>query len=438
MDKILEKAYRLWSNADSFRTRRERYKNYTYGDQWCDPVKDRGGRWLREDDYLRKCGGTPLSNNLIRQLVKSIIGRYRSLARESALYSAPATAPLARRNALVELDSREFEEFLISGCAVQRITPENTGGKTDVRVENVDPRMFFVNPYRDPRGWDITLTGMLHDMSMPEIINRFAEGSRARARRLTELFGGLGDFYTESIVLGEGNGPIEFFRSSDDDRHRVIEVWSHEGHGKGPDAARLDFAWHCRWFAPDGTVLAEYTSTYAHGSHPFAIKLYPLTDGEVHSFVEDVIDNQRYINRLMVLLDKMLATSAKGVLLFPLNQLPANYTWKEVTEVWAQTDGVLPITGNGTTLPHQLITNPGNSSAYQLLQTQLSLFDSISGVNGALLGRTDGTTRGAAMYDSQVQNGTIALADIFESFESFAAMRNEKALATLPSSSREH
>ena len=185
--------------------------------------------------------------------------------------------------------------------------------------------------------------------------------------------------------------------------------------------------WHCRWMAPDGTLLAEYESPYKHRQHPYAVKFYPLTDGEVHSFVEDVIDQQRAVNRLIVLIDKIMATSAKGVLLFPADQMVESMSWDQVTERWAQADGVIPITGRGEHLPQQVMTNPGASGAYQFLQLQMKLFDDIAGVGDALLGRTSTTARGAEMLDAQLRNATIALADIFDTFVSFVQERTAKA-----------
>ena len=43
-------------------------------------------------------------------------------------------------------------------------------------------------------------------------------------------------------------------------------------------------------------------------------KAYPFIDGEIHSFVADVIDQQRYTNRLITLNDWVIRASAKGVL----------------------------------------------------------------------------------------------------------------------------
>ncbi len=39
---------------------------------------------------------------------------------------------------------------------------------------------------------------------------------------------------------------------------------------------------------------------------------YPMIDGEIHSFVEDIIDQQHNINWLMTLNDRMLSQAAKG------------------------------------------------------------------------------------------------------------------------------
>ena len=100
------------------------------------------------------------------------------------------------------------------------------------------------------------------------------------------------------------------------------------------------------------------------------LRLYPLTDGEIHPFVEDVIDQQRYINRLIMMIDKMMASAAKGVLLFPVDQLPEDMKWEEVFDTWARSDGVIPITGRGTSLPQQVVTPTDGVGAYRLLELQ--------------------------------------------------------------------
>lgn len=209
-----------------------------------------------------------------------------------------------------------------------------------------------------------------------------------------------------------------------------LRSWTLDCREKGADSSSdFDFVWHCRFIAPDGSLLSEYDSPYAHGMHPFVVKFYPLTDGEVHPFVEDVIDQQRHINRLIVMIDKMMTTAAKGVLLFPTDQLVEGMGWERVTDVWAHSDGVIPITGRGQHLPQQVVTNTANSGAYRLLEMQMKLFDDISGVGDALLGRRTTGVNGAELLETQVRNATIALSDIFESFTAFTLARNDKALS---------
>lgn len=423
---LLKSAYAAWSGASDLRQRRARYKRYTYGDQWSDIVYDDEGRAVREDVYLTMSGKRPMINNLIRQLVKSIVGRYRALANDEKRYADD----LARRNCLAEVDSRLLEEFLISGCAVQRVVHEYRFGRRDVWVDNVDLRRFFVNRFRDPRGWDINLVGMLHDMSFPELIRRFGAGSKRRVQELRHIFSDIhsqGSFAAE--VLGEPGADVDFFVPAHCGMCRVVEVWTLDGRLCEGSGGKVDVStrWHCRWMALDGTILSEYDSPFRHGEHPFVVKFYPLTDGEVHSFVEDVIDQQRSINRLIVLIDKIMSASAKGVLLFPADQLPENVKWSDVTERWARADGVIPITGRGNYLPQQVSSAGSDAGAYQLLQLQMKLFDDISGVNDALLGRGTGNARGIEMLESQLTNATIALADLFDTFGSFTQARDSKA-----------
>lgn len=425
-------AFRAYIAAEPLRRARRRHKRYTYGDQWSDIIDDPASGPVPERTLIERSGRRPQTNNLIRRLVKSIVGRYRTSAAEDSRYTSDPTS-VDVRNSLPELDARLLEEFIISGCAIQRIVAEPRFRGDGVWIDNVDPRAFFANKFCDPRGWDIELIGMLHDMTFPELVNRFAGGKTAREEELRRLYAPESAPDMPDMTIGEAlDGGGSFYRSADPNRFRVIEVWSFDARKDAdPDCASRSFAWHCRWLAPDGTVLSEYDSPYAHRSHPFAVKFYPLTDGEIHSFVEDVIDQQKAINRLMVQIDHIMATSAKGVLLFPLDQKPADIDWRDISERWAQPDGVIPVTGRGAQMPSQVVTNTSSTGAYQLLQLQMKLFEDVSGVSEALLGKGLTGARGSELYESQLRNATVALADLFDSFSSFIEERNDKAADTL-------
>lgn len=419
---VFRRAYAAWNACSDVRQRRERCKRFTYGDQWGDIVVNNRGEYVVEGQYIEQSGKRPYTNNLIRQLVKSVVGRYRTLARQEGYYSGSVGA-LARRNALPELDARALEEFLISGCAIQRVAYERRWGGNGVWVDNVDPRLFFVNSFKDPRGWDIDLVGMLHDMPLAELINRYAGGDSSRATELKRIYSGL----DAEVSIGAGPQALSFHVCSEHGRCRVVEVWTFDSRPISDKSSDAEFCWHCRNFAPDGSLLAEYDSPYAHRTHPFVVKFYPLTDGEVHSFVEDVLDQQKFINRLIVTLEHITACSAKGVLLYPLDQLPNGIKLDDISRTWAQADGLIPITGRGNMVPQQVNSTGSGAGAYQLLDMQMKLFEQVSGVGSALMGRSV-HARGADMLECEVQNATTSLADLFESFRSFTLLRNEKAL----------
>lgn len=419
---VISAARRAYDAQHDLRQRRQRYKRFTYGDQWGDMVRDRAGALVREGDLMAAGGRQPLTNNLIRRLVKTIVGRWRTIAAESRRYDDPALH--AQANALAEIDARMLEEFLISGCAIQRVSHSETGDG-GVRVDNVSPRDFFVNAFRDPRGHDIRLAGMLHEMTPIELAARFGSGDAARIAMLlhrAQAIAGGDDAAIPADLLAASNGDEDFMHARPG-YCRVLEVWTLDS-AMNPECTAIAMGWHCRWLLPDGTLLAEYHSPYSHRSHPFAIKYYPLTDGEVHSFVEDVVEQQKYINRLIVLIDKMMGASAKGVLLFPITQKPSVVTWEEIAERWSRTDGVIPINGRGEDMPTQVAGNGADAGAHQLLSLELKLFEDVSGVSNALLGQTSNGNGGAGLFDAQVRNSTIALADIFDTFESFLGDRD--------------
>ncbi len=466
---VLTACYKAWQSGTDMRQRRNRYKLYTYGEQWGDLVDDGTGRLVPEGVLASRMGKKPLTNNLIRQLVKSVVGRFRN-----AIAQVPKdgkTKAVAESNHLDELDSRLLEEFLISGCAIQRVGKEVRRQGRGVWVDNVNPRRFFVNTFSDPRSWDIELIGMLHDMSFQELLMRFSHGHRDKAIKLRQIYSTDIEMQIASMssMLGASlTDNLEFFRAPQG-KCRVIEAWTLECSerlrchdrenaryyvtdtnmretiesenqnrhkaGRKPIETRWELVehWHCRYLTPTGEVIHEETP--ATGQHPFAVKFYPLTDGEIHSFVEDVIDQQRYVNRLITLIDHIMGSSAKGVLLFPEDQLPASMTWEHIANNWSACNGIIPYEPKaGLPGPQQITSKNTDIGAYELLSLEMKLLEDVSGVNGALQGKNASATTSATLYESQIRNATIALTDLFETFASFRRQRDNlvKRLDTPP------
>ena len=95
---VLQAAYKAWSSAHALRSSRLRNKRFTYGDQWSDVVRDRNGRSMTEWQRYSEDGAmSPITNNVLRQLVKTIVGRFRSQHmatedREQRVEQRPCTA----------------------------------------------------------------------------------------------------------------------------------------------------------------------------------------------------------------------------------------------------------------------------------------------------------------------------------------------------------
>lgn len=467
---VFAAAHDAWCSGAPLRKARSRFKDFTYGRQWGDMIVTPSGHTMTEGEYSRVSGRTPQTNNIIRQLVKTVVGRFRASLREKSDGSQPPPTPLLeetrRTNALDELDARMLEEFLISGCAIQRVVSERRLHDSEARVwvDNVSPSRFFVNRFRDPRGWDIELVGMLHDMSLTEAVMRFAHGDPERRSLIVRALSSA-DFPSR---LGGGGelGSVESpdFHIAPSGRCRVIEVWTLESrevlhihdaargecymvdaserqrvdevnrhrHRQGRQTleSRSDttLVWRFRYFAPDGTLLDSGLSPYRHGSHPFVVKFFPMTDGEVHSFVEDIVDQQRHVNRLLTLLDHIMTFTAKGVLLYPISAKPKEYTWEQIVTQWSCCNGVVPYvpTPTGDHKPAQIVSTGADAGAHKLLSLELQLLDRISGVSGALRGENSHTTEGVAMYESRVENSLTALLDILDTFGSFRTDRDRK------------
>lgn len=452
---ILHAAYSAWCQASALRSRRLRNKRFAYGDQWSDTVTTATGGTVTEYEAYARGGTPPMTNNLIRQMIKTIVGRYRTECITNRVPANKNVALVHEQNQLEELDSRVLEEFLISGTAVQRIAIERDLWRHWVRVENVNLNNFFINHIEDPLARDCEMVGQLHELSMAQLLKIVAHGSRSKARWIRNLY--RNDCQERAIDFAHAIGAdshlaTSFWTPTQGGKCRAIEVWTLENreillcHDHATAQVKLvpattkvknapgitthwDIAttWHCRWFTPMGDLLAEWDSPWAHGSHPFVMKFYPLTDGEVHSFVEGIIDQQKAVNQIITLINNIMMASAKGVLVFPETALPDGFTWEDIREVWSKCNGILPYNPNyGNAKPEQISVNNTNIGAYEMVKLQMQLLEEISGVTGALQGRSTVSGNSATLYQNETANAVIALSDIFGTFTNFRLNRDNK------------
>ena len=480
--KLLYEAQTYWMSMDTFRRDRERNKNYTYGKQWEDWICIEGKR-MKEEDYIRKQGNVPLKNNLIRRMVQAVLGVYRSQSKEPTCtardrdeqkYGETMSTVLQcnmQLNRMTGINARCMEEFLISGFVVQRKWYGWRENKLDCWTDYVQPNNFFIdNNMRDFRGWDCSCVGEIHDISFNDLCTRFAH-SPADYNKLAEKY----KFAQErSYLLTPYNefgypadGYDDFLIPRDNTRCRVIEVWKKESKPRyrchdvnNGDVFKVDIEdfeelvwaenqkrlaeateigmpqeevplikyewfmdsyWYYYMLTPFGDILEEGETPYEHKSHPYVFKAYPFIDGEIHSFVSNVIDQQRYTNRLITMYDWIMRASAKGVILFPEECLPKGMSMEDVADEWARFNGVIMIRQpkTGTALPQQIANNCTQIGISELLNMQLKFFEDISGVNGALQGKPGYSGMSASLYNQQAQNATTSLLDLLDTFSEF-------------------
>lgn len=433
---VLIRAQGCYQALSRFRTERERNKRYNYGDQWGDTI-DVDGQLMTEEQYIRSQGSEPLKNNLIRRLVRNVIGVYRAQAAEPKCTPrntaegecAEIVNELLRHNAdinrLSAVNARSLEDFLIGGLIAQRKWYGERNGRLDCWTDYVPPRNFFVDSgMRDFHSWDCACIGEVHDISFADLCRNFSQ-CEADCTALAKIYGMAADRSAVAECWGnfgfDYSPSFSFLLPSQPGRCRVIEAWVKECLPCTEDGTwRLEEKWRFYFLTPFGDVLAEGDTPYAHGSHPYVMKAYPMIDGEIHAFVSDVIDQQRYTNRLITLYDWMARASAKGVLLVPEDCLPRGGNLRDFAATWSKLNGVLAYRpSNSGEAPRQVNGNVSNMGISELLNMQLKFFEDISGVHGALEGRLDNSGMSAELYGQQTQNATTALLDVLSAFSEF-------------------
>lgn len=492
---ILLEAQGYYSSGYRFREQRERNRRYTYGDQWSDVVCV-DGNYMTEEEYIKMQGQVPLKNNLIRRLVRNVIGAYinqgtepRSTARDRKEQPQAETLNalleyVMQINSMDEIYSFCMREFLIGGLPVVRkwYGWNSAMQKKDCWTSTVSPVMFIPDSnMRDPRGWDCQFVGEIHDISFNDLVTQFAK-TPAEYKRLEEIYEverklRTGEITWEEFGFSQDNANTDFLVPRDPSLCRVIEVWRKESRPKyrchdwntgelftcdpkdydymvaDENAKRMEMAerngipmdevpmieaewfidsyWCYYYLSPMGDILAEGETPYKHKSNPYVFKPYPFVDGEIHSFVEDVIDPQRYINRNFITLDWIWRAGAKGVLMIPeecLNGLDP----QEFADQWARFNGVIVYKPSKTgAMPQQISANSTNVGIYEMLNYQLKSMEDISGVSAALQGKASFSGESGSHAQLMMQQAATSLVDLFHTFNAFVVEGARKDLKNI-------
>ena len=503
---LLTRCRNAWNNLSGVRETRARTMRYCTGDQWSDIIRVyKDGCWeeMTERTYMEKRNMTPMSNNIMVSILESIAGLYAKQGTEPVCFardnesrqlSDMMSATMQcnwQTTEMQDLLNHAIKDYLQGGQMFVRESWEDKELEMpDAWTELMEPDHMFFECGSDPRHNDLSLIGVLHDVSREDLYQKFArEEYGLTINDLNSIFD-IQDSY-------ESEGGYEFneekslenlsFDYSNKGKHyvRVIEVWTTETKPRlqcfDPIASSGDNAyfridledtaminklrndnikreqqyeemgvpederayikswevadkyWYYTYMAPDGTVLCQGETPYDYKSHPFTMKLYPYINGEIHPFMANVIDQQRYINRLIVMNDMALRSSFKGFKMIPRTVL-GDRTPEQFMQEAIEYDGWIFYSPKRTmpnVKPEIITSNAVNIGTNELLQIELNLIREVTNVSGALQGKTPSAGTSAARYAQESQNATTSLFTILSDMEVFTERLATKKCMTI-------
>ncbi len=375
-----------------------------------------------------------------------------------------------------KLNAKLFIEYLVGAliCCKKYYGWDKNKREMECLTKYVDPsRFFFDANMESPTGDDVSCVGMIHDMTFNALCGKFAK-SPDDYRRLAQVYARAKDtkFVGNTLMrFGERQHikHLDFLVPADSNMCRVIEVWKRELKPRyhvydmntgdrfkidiedydvmvtAVNMARvtkameigmpveqvclrvsdkkrdwfMDDYWYFRFLTPTGEVLQEGESPYDHGEHPFVFSIYPFLNGRIHSMVSDVIDQQRYVNRLITLYDWVMRARTKESSFFPEECLPDDMSLEDLKADYAKIGNLILIKKGANKLPQPIQSAASNFDINTLLNIQLKMFEDVSGVNGALQGKPGYSATSGVLYQQQTANATTSLADILEDFSDF-------------------
>lgn len=482
---LLEHCATLWENLRYFRRARERALRFAYGDQWGDYIVVNGVR-MKEREYISRIGNTALQTNQIKKVVNTIAGVWNKQHFEPVCYArdneekqfGQLMSELMKTNwqsnKMPVLMNASLEEVLIGGLAMARENYglNNSGAKReDAWTTICNPNyVFFDSGMKDPRFWDMSIVGELHDVDFNEVCEKFAE-SPEDYKKLREWY------YPESSPLKQNDSldasdknreeGMNFYTPRDTKKCRVIEVWTKERRPRyhvwdkqtgdlydidADDTEALkqiekdnkerkklapsdwaedeipliekswfvDTFWYYRFLTPQGHILSEGESTEPDKTQPYTILAVPFTNGKIVSYIKDAIDQNIAINHILTLDDWIRRTGAKGITMVPKTVIPDDMDYRTFAEQWTSIDGIVfyqPRRDGAK--PETFYGNTSQLNTAELVKMMSDLMESSVSVSGAIQGKTPYAGTSGALYSLQTENSSTPISTLMEKFNMF-------------------
>jgi hypothetical protein len=191
--------------------------------------------------------------------------------------------------------------------------------------------------------------------------------------------------------------------------------------------------WFYAYYSPYGHILKEGETPFEHGSHPFVVTPYPLLDGQIVGLVTDLIDAQRQVNRLLILQDMVLSSSAKNPLIIDSNSQNGQ-SIEDIGEKWKKVGSVIALNlkqGQGVA-PIEIKGSVGNLGISEMVQVYIRMLQDVSGVHPAMQGQSAYSGTSGKLYDAQIGQSTLNSKDVMDTFSGlFRKNRDMKLLKTI-------
>lgn len=490
--KRLDIYYNAWVSLSRWRNECAKWARYANGDQWHERVQDDNGIWISEGEYISRQGKVPLKQNVLKPVMNSIVGQFRSDRGKTVITSRTkdkgketemltnALQSALDYNDVKELDSQALVQKMVTGLPLQRVSFQYfpTDRRHDVFVENVNVHnIFFNSDVDDVNGRDIRLIGRIIDTTYGQLLVNFGKTPK-KANRIKEIYGNADKYRYVSNFRGldpDRKYSMDFYIPDDESKCRVIEAWElktikaifvhdwmdgseKEFDGTLADVEKINMMrtqkyamaglpadevpilepreeyvhrWFYGYYSPFGDILEEGETPYWHGSHPYITGPLTMIDNRLTGLIHDLYDQQRQINRLITLQDFILGTSAKNTLVVDEASLNGMRP-EDVAEEYTRVGGVLVLKlKNGEKPPFELGKNAVNLGIHDMLQLQLKMIQDISGVHPSLQGQQAQSGTPASRVITEAQNSSLNLKVILEPFNTFRKDRNEKVLKTI-------
>lgn len=381
-----------------------------------------------------------------------------------------------------ELLTNEFEELVIGGLSVIREEWGTHNGQEDSYSFPVNPSYFFwESQMGDPRGWDVSLVGEIRDYSFEELATEIAT-SKDEYDKLKHLYQQYlrttSGFATTQTTQRHAERNLSWDVPSADGLCRTYHVWTSECKLRyrcidlldrdnpmyrideedlpsikainkqrtelaikagliTPDMTRDEIAevaglieyqqiydqyWHFQMLTPWGEVLQEFDSPFEHRSYPYTFRFFQFANGDVVPYISSVIDQQRHINRLVMMKDMMMDAGAKGLKFIPSTLIPDDMTRDEFREQCVEIGGTIfyqPDPKNPKAAPQFFTNNSQDAGFSELLAMQVRNINEITSVSEALQGQTAKSGTPASRYALETENATTAVAALIQKFSIF-------------------